>query len=195
MPDLSALRGRSWWMPFRAIMLGLIAPACLLMASPLIQPSLGGQGELTLKAQFTIELASFLGFPKLKDPSWPFVIAVVGESPFQDELEAYAKGRRIQGRLIRIRYYPRVPEGQDCDLLFICRSEWPRAKAIVAWCHSKGILTVAEGDQLAAQGVMVNLLVEDAHLKLGLNQRVLQEEGFIIGAQVLRVARVLVPSR
>ena len=173
----------------------LLVPTGCLMAAPVFTLAPAGQGEWTLKAQFIIELASFLQFPRPKDAASPFVIVVLGESPFHGELENYAKGRLIQGRPIRIRYLPHVPVGQDCDLLFICRSESARARAIVAWCRSRAILTVAEGDQLAAQGVMVNLLVEGTYLRLGLNQRALEEEGFAIGAQVLKVARVLVPPK
>jgi hypothetical protein len=176
--------------------LPVLLPTALLLPAFSSSPTAPqGEREHLLKAQFIIELAGFLTFPRVKTPATPFTIVVVGESPFTDELEAYAKGRSIHGRPIQIRYMPRVPEGQACDLIFICRSEAHRAKAIVLWCHAKGILTVAEGAQLAVQGVMVNLLVEGNHLRLGLNQRALEEEGFIIGSQVLKVARVLVPSK
>jgi hypothetical protein len=48
---------------------------------------------------------------------------------------------------------------------------------------------------MASLGVMVNLMVENNSLRIGLNSRALEEEGFTIGAQVLQVARILVPSR
>lgn len=150
--------------------------------------------ELALKAKFTIELALFIKFPKQKDPATPFTIAVVGESPFHDELEAYAKGRRIQGRAIRILKTSRIPVGQECDLLFLCRSEWPRARGILAWTRNQGILTVAEGREMASLGVMVNLLVEDNALRIGLNRRALEAEGFRVGALVDQIALTLVPS-
>ncbi len=174
--------------------------AILLLATGLAAAEPGGYGdsgahELALKARFTIELALFIKFPKEKDPSIPFTISVVGESPFQDELEVYAKGRKIQGRSIRVIKSSRLPEGHKCDLLFICRSEWPRARAIVAWARHQGILTVAEGSEMASLGVMVNLMVENNSLRIGLNSRALEEEGFTIGAQVLQIARILVPSR
>ncbi len=173
----------------------LLVAAGLSGAAPPVMATPSRQGEQALKARFTIELASFVTFPKPKDPSQPFIITVVGESPFHDELEVYAKGRKIQDRPIHIRYVMRVPEGQACDLLYICRSEWPRAQGIIAWSRNRGILTVSEGEHLAAQGVMVSLLVEGSSLRLGLNQRVLEEERFSIGAQVLQVARILVPSK
>ena len=172
-----------------ALLLGLAWP--VLAAAP-SKPDPAG---LNLEAKFTIELASYIRYPKMKDPATPFVLAVVGESPFSDELEVYAKGQTIQGRRIQIRYYQRVPEGQPCDLLFICRSEWPRADSILAWCKGKGILTVAEGEQLAYKGVMVNLFVEANRLRLGLNLRALEGEGFNLGANVLQVARVLVAPK
>ncbi|GEM_PF-475941 len=171
------------------LFLGLALPT---LAAGLSKPDPAG---LRLEAKFTIELASYMQFPKVKDPSSPFVIAVIGESPFSDELEAYAKGQTIQGRSIQISYYQRVPEGRPCDLLFICRSEWPRVGPIVAWCKTKGILTVAEGEQLAYKGVMVSLFVEGDRLRLGINLRALEEEGFTLGANVLQLARVLVPPK
>jgi hypothetical protein len=64
----------------------------------------------------------------------------------------------------------------------------------VAWARGQGILTVAEGREMASLGVMVNLMVEDSALRVGLNARTLDEERFTIGAQVLQIARILVPS-
>ena len=176
---------------------GLAASALLATGLAAAEPTnYGDPGaqELALKARFTIELAMSIKFPMAKVPSVPFTIAVVGESPFHDELEVYAKGRLIQGRAIRIIKSSRLPEAQACDLLFICRSEKPRVRAIVAWARYQGILTVAEGEDMARLGVMVNLMVEDT-LKVGLNRRALEEEGFTIGAQILQVARILVPSK
>jgi hypothetical protein len=161
--------------------------AAFLLAGP-------SKGELALKAQFTVELASFLKFPSSSDH---FVIVILGESPFKSgEFESYAKENKVRGREIRVVYAPKVPEGQECDLIFICKSEIPRAKSILTWCRSKkGILTVAEGDLLATQGVMVNLLIEGNHLKLGLNLRALEDGGFSIGSQVLKVSQILVPAK
>ena len=41
---------------------------------------------------------------------------------------------------------------------------------------------------------MVNRLVEGGYLRLGLNLKALEEGGFNVGAPVMKVARILVPS-
>ncbi len=176
------------------VALALLLAALSVLASSPADPKPDRAG-LELEAKFTILLGSFIRFPVAKEPSTPFVIAVLGESPFTGELEVFAKGNTIQGRPIRILSCQRVPEGQPCDLLFICRSEWPRVGAIVAWCKGRGVLTVAEGERMAARGVMVNLFVEADRLRLGLNERTLEEEGFTVAANVLPSARILVHGR
>ena len=175
-----------------AMLLG--ACACAMPAATAAWLPPRAQAELTLEAQFIVELAGVVRFPRAKEPGQPFVLAVIGASPFRDEIESYAAGRTVRGRPIRIRNLRYPPEGQNCDLLFICRSEWPRARSILDWSRSKGMLTVAEGQELAPLGVMVNLMVDGGYLRLGLNQRALEGEGLSIDSRVLRVARILVPG-
>jgi len=172
---------------------GTVLAALLAMGARGAQPP-PEKREQALKAQFIVEIASQIRPARARPVTEPYLIAVVGESPFRDELETYAGGRTIQGRPIQVRYFTRIP-GQACDLLFLCRSEWPRAKAILAGVHDKGVLTVAEGEDLAPAGVMVNLFVEGSRLKIGLNLRSLDQEGFTYGGQILQVARILVPLR
>lgn len=189
-------RGSLPWLLPMVFSVCCLLPTGFLRAAALLAQAPAGSEELALKAQFLIELPYYFSPPKTKKAAQTFFdIVVLGDSPFRGELEAYAKGREIQDRSFRIRYARHVPEGQNCDLLFICASEAPRARALVAWCHAKGILVVAEGEQMANQGVMVNLLVEGPRLRVGLNQRVLQEEGFAISSQLLKVARILVPPK
>jgi len=153
------------------------------------------QAVQLLKANVIVELAVLLKQKDATDPKDPFIIAVIGESRFTDELKAAAKGRKVQGRPIRIEFIQNLPEGRGCDLLFICHSEWPRARSIVAWSRGKDILTVAEGDTLAAQGVMVNLLAKDETIKLGINQQSLDEEKINLGARLSGLSITLVHSK
>jgi hypothetical protein len=173
-----------------------LPPTGLLRAAALSTQAPAWSEELALKAQFLIELPNYISLAKAKKSAQPFFdIVILGDLPFRRELDAYAKERRINKLPIRIRYVQNIHEEQHCDLLFISASEAPRARALVAWCHAKGILAVAEGKEMADQGVMVNLLVEGPRLRVGLNQRVLQEEGFAISSQLLKVARILVPPK
>jgi len=174
----------------------LLAGALGLAGSgPLAAAPAPGPSEMETKAQFVVELPSFVKFPRSRNATLPFTLVVLGDCGFIEELKRYAAGRSVQGRPIQLRQLPNLLTCDRCDLIFISRSEWPRVPAILAWARDKGVLTVAEGEQPAVREVMVHLLVEGAYLKLGLNQTALEREGFTLSSQLLNVAKILAWAR
>ena len=169
--------------------------AALFGPGPAAAAQATGMSELETKAQFVLELPSFVKFPRPRSAAQPFTVVVLGDCGFLEALKRGARGRSVQGRPVQLLQLPNLLSAEACDLIFISRSEWPRVPAILAWAKDKGILTVVEGEQPAVREVMVHLLVEGSFLKLGLNQAALEKEGFTISAQLLSVARILARAR
>ena len=145
--------------------------------------------EYVLKAQALVELSPYFRWPDPPEPGRPFIILVVGKSMFDSKLDTYARTRTIQGRKIEVRYVSRRADLAPCDLLFICRSERRNAGEILDWARGKGVLTVADDEDLLKRGVIVDLLTESGLLRLYLNARVAAAEHFVVGSQLLRLAR------
>lgn len=145
--------------------------------------------EYTAKAQALVELASYFRLPGTRVPARDFTIVVLGRSPFGTTLDTYAQGSTYHGRRIDVRYVERVADLPPCDVVFICRSERRSAGDILDALRGRGVLTVADDEELLRRGVMVDILAESGYLRIYLNKEAAYAEAFEIKSQLLRLAR------
>lgn len=162
-------------------------------------PSVGDpvpRPEYALKAEFLIELLSFVQWPPTPDPAaWPIDILVVGKSPFGTYLDDYARARTIQRRPIRIRYQAKAVDVGPCHVVFICRSEAGLADGILAWARNHQVLTVSDDEVLARRGVMVNFMMEGHRVRLAVSPSAASAAGLTISSRLLPYARILPSTR
>jgi hypothetical protein len=150
--------------------------------------------EFAVKAQILVKLIPYVRWPEAPNQGGaPLVIAVVGNSPFQDHLDRYIQQNpSVQGRPLRVIYAPQMTDDLACDLLFICPSQYRASKSILERARGRAILTVADDKRLAKSGVMVNLLVlEDNKVHLVLNRGVAQAEHLDFSSLLLRMAKIV----
>lgn len=124
----------------------------------------------------------------------PFVIAVLGDSPFGYHLDEGARSLTIHHRPIKIRYVTRVREAEGCHALFICSSEGRRLDGILAWLRGREVLTLSDDPALARRGIMLSLLLEDGYVRLAACPEAAQGTGLTLGARLLSLARIIRPS-
>ena len=171
------------------------AGCALLLAGPL-----GGEAapapEYALKAQFLVEILPYVQLrSEPAGDTRPFVIGVLGRSPFGSHLNDYARGRSVRHRPLQIRYGDRIQDLSGCDAVFICRSESSGIPAIVAWTRGRHVLTVADDERGIRQGVMLCFLMEGQFVRLFANPEAAAAEGLVFSSQLLRVARMPGASR
>ncbi len=168
------------------------AAACLLLAS------LGGgsgqdaQPEYAIKARFLLQFPEFVAWPPeagLGDPSRPFVVLVLGTSPFESYLDAAFAGRKVKGHPVKVVYSQDPARIEDCNLLFICASERDHLKDISARIGPRPILTVGDTEGFSRRGVMINLIVENNLPRFEVNLASARFNGLGISAQLLSLAR------
>lgn len=155
------------------------------------------QQEYVLKAQILLGLLPYVQWPAAASPAppgGPFVLGVLGQSPFGPALETFARTRTIQRRPISIRYAARLEDLGGCDAVFICPSEARRMDQVVAWARGRRVLTVADIQPAARQGVMVVLLREGDYVRLLVNLEAAEGQGLAFGSLLLRNARILGPD-
>ena len=169
--------------------------ALVLVTGTLIAGPVGSEAaipEYALKAQILVELLPYVQWhPDLEPRDRPFVILVLGRSPFGSNLDDYARPRTIQQRPIQIHYATKLSDATSCDVVFICRSESSRVQAILAWARGRRALTVSDDDRATRQGVMVCLLMENRFVRLAVNPDVAAAGGLFFSSQLLRYARIL----
>lgn len=175
-----AIRTRTWAVAGAAL---LGAAACLAAE---VTP------EYQAKVVLMDKLTRFVDWPQGAEANRAFVLAVMGRTPFGDELDSYFAGRTLKGRPVTIRYLHQASEAGDCDLLFICASEKPRLAAILEQLKGRPILTVADAEGFARAGVMVGLVRTGSRIGFEVNLAPTRESGLRMAPGFLQLA-TLVP--
>jgi len=144
--------------------------------------------EYAAKAQFLVDMAVYFRWPEGRDAKGPFVVAVLGRSPFGARLDTLLRGRTLQGRPMKVAYAARLADLGACDMVFLCRSERRSGPEILEWAKGRGLLTVVEDRELMERGAMVGLILDGERLRMHLNLKALEAEGMGASAQLMRLA-------
>ena len=150
------------------------------------------QPEYEIKARFLLQFPEFVSWPPgsgLRDPSQPFIILVLGDSPFGAALDQAAASRKVQGHPVEIRYSGDPAAIEGCHMVFICASEGKRLDATLTRASGRPVLTVADTEGAAGRGVMINLVIESNLPRFEINRGAAQAAGLSLSAQLLGLAR------
>ncbi len=169
---------------------------CLLALCLLVPDSRAEFKEYELKAVYIERITRFLTWPEevgKEQPRDRFVIGVLGENPFGGTLRELYAERQMKKRPIEIRELTALADTASCHILFISQSEQERLPEILQVTRNKPILTIADTEGFAQQGVLVNLVLEDGKLRFVLNQAAFHKAGIVVDSLMLKVARIVEP--
>lgn len=158
-------------------------------------PPLQGAGatEYEVKSRVLRVVGNYVSWPTAdaREANRPFVLGVLGSSPFQNYLDQFVNGQVIRNRKVSVVYFTRFSEAGvgACDILFVCSSEARNLTKILAACTGKPIFTIADTPGFAERGVMLNLLVGGDTLRLEVNLKAAREAGFEISSAFLSLPK------
>lgn len=163
-----------------------------LMLSGLIQPAHAQTPEYSLKAVFIYNFCQFIDWPDsaFAARSTPLIIGIIGNDPFDGELEATVRGEVLRGRPLRVEHYRRLEDARRCHLLFIADSERGRTSSILASLRGTSIVTVGETNDFVSQGGMIALIADGNRVRLQINPVRLRTAQLAVSSKLLRVAEV-----
>src|SRR5690349_49532 len=97
----------------------------LTVVCPMILGAQSPTSEYRLKAAFLFHFAEFVDWPTevIGNDEDSFCICVLGEDPFQGDLEATVQGKLIAARAVSVRHVKEVQEAQGCQILFVGKNE------------------------------------------------------------------------
>lgn len=147
--------------------------------------------EYLYKSIMLKKVADFVEWPN-GDLSKPFVVGVLGKSPFGDHLSTVYAKRPIKGRPVRILQLSNPEEATKVDLLFICASEKDRVQAILGKLELSGVLTLGDAEGFAQAGVMVNVRMREGSPYFELNLRSLRSANLTVNPHFVRIAREVI---
>ena len=150
--------------------------------------------EYLSKLDLMAKICRFTEWPAqspTRDLNRPFVLGIIGRSPFGDDLDQFYLKQSIKGKAVQIRYCRTPDDLESCDLLFICASEKDRLGSILGRTRQKPVLTISDTPGFAQAGVMVNFTKEGGRLGLELNAATAKEGGIRFASGLLQFARVV----
>jgi hypothetical protein len=170
--------------------LGLMA---LLLPS---NSGLGGEPSLTkyqVEAIFLFNFAKYVDWPAATFPSGvaPITIGVMGVDPFGESLQRGVEGKKINGRSFVIKHLASDSDPAGCQVLFVCDSEAARMGGILDKASALPILTVGEGELFARNGGMINFVLKNGNVRLGIDLNAARKAGLTISSKLLAVADVV----
>jgi uncharacterized protein DUF4154 len=146
-----------------------------------------------LKAVFLLNFAQFVEWPTnaFPDETAPFVIGILGDTPFEKNLDAIVANETVANHKIVVRYYHDLRDITACQILFIAPSESAHMDRIFESLKGRNILTVGETDDFSARAGMIRFSVVQNKLHLGINLEAVQAAQLVISSKLLRLAEIV----
>jgi hypothetical protein len=151
--------------------------------------------EYQIKAAFLFNFTQFVQWPAtaFSEPGAPFCIGILGDDPFGAALEETIRGETIDHHKLLVRRSQRFEDLEDCQLIFICKSEEGRLTDIFSKLDSKPILTVSEIDSFTENGGAIDFYLQGNKVRFKINPGSAQRGGLKISSQLLSLGKIVAP--
>jgi YfiR/HmsC-like len=175
------------------IAIAVAVPFVGLPVAALEPPGPSTAGEYEVKAAYLYHFAKFVAWPpEARGDAASFVIAVLGEDPFETALDDALRGKTVEGRKVVVRRASRVEDAVGSQILFISGSEQGRLGTILkALEAAPGTLTVGDMDGFAAHGGVIAFRLEGNRVRLDVSLAAAERARLKISSQLLRLARIV----
>jgi hypothetical protein len=171
------------------------AVLCAALALLMIRAADGAEtpSEYQVKAVFVFNFSRFVEWPPqaFSTPNQPFAICILGNDPFGSRLDEAVRGEQISQHPLLIRRLRSVHEADDCQILYIDRSEGGELLQILSALDHRSTLTVSELSDSAERGGMIQFTTENNRIRLRINVESARAAGLIISSNLLRPADIV----
>ncbi len=160
--------------------------------------SVSASSEYQIKAVFIEKFTRFIKWPPEKSMDnlkQPFVIGVVGQDYFATLMKKVYADQKIRGKAVIVKTIYRLNQISDCHLLFIGKSYASKLSSILAQTKHQPIVTVADTQGFAEQGVLVNLIIKQQKMRFEINQSAVRRAGLKMSYVLLKMAKVIEPVK
>lgn len=127
----------------------------LVWTSLLLTHAYASNQERDLQAVFVGRFAKFTQWPP-NDEKF-FHITVIGQNPFEDQLNTLYKNKKLHGKPIEIRYIHSVEEIGRTDILFVALDNQKEIQKAILYAIKNSILTIGSQRGFAQRGGIIQL--------------------------------------
>ena len=153
--------------------------------------------EADVKAAYLYNFTRYVEWPaEAEKGSEPFRLCVLADPAIRNAIQRTVQGETVQGRPL-VMVAPDTPrDGQQCQILYVGRSEQERAGQLLAAVRDQPVLTVGDFSHFTERGGMIEFLLQDNRVRFDVNLPRAQQSKLRVSSNLLRVARkVLEPPR
>jgi uncharacterized protein DUF4154 len=149
--------------------------------------------ENQVQAVFLYNFSRFVEWPAqtFAAPNDPFVIGILGNDPFGARLDEAVRNEQINGHPLSVRRFRDIAQVENCQILFVDRSETAHLGQILAALDHRSTLTVSQADGAAQRGVMIQFATENNRIRLRINVDSARASGLTISSKLLRPAEIV----
>jgi hypothetical protein len=146
--------------------------------------------EYQIKAGFLYNFTKFVEWPsrRFADENAPIIIAVLGNNPFEDELQQVVSGRKVNGRAVQIQNVRSIEEIKHAHVVFVSAGEEKALEGNLDALHAAGVLTVGESERFATAGAEIVFTRVDDKVRFEINVAPAERGGLKISAQLQKLA-------
>lgn len=181
-------------LPLRALLLLALLASMLAASTPARQDFQANEYEI--KAAYLLNFPNFVEWPGSgnANASSPIRVCLLGSDPLGTSLARMMADRLPQGKSLLLQRLARTEPVADCQILYISPSEGKYIPQILDALHGASVLTVGENDQFAAQGGMIQLVIEEDRIRFKINPTAASQAGIHISSKLLALAQIVAPA-
>lgn len=152
--------------------------------------------EYQVKAAFIFNFAQFVDWPPaaFTNADAPLCIGILGDDPFGQVLDSTVNGEKVEGHPLVVRRFKRVEDIQDCQVLFISRSEIKRMQKILDGLKGRSVLTIGEVDGFCKGGGIIRFVTEQNKIRFRINPETAKNVNLTVSSKLLRLAQIVQPG-
>lgn len=143
--------------------------------------------EEKMKAVF---LYSFTKYVDWSQSDGEIIIGVYGNNAILDILQTDLKGKKIQGKSVVTKSIKTSPEVQDCQVIYLPKSNSSKLSEVITASQKRGILVVTE-ENLARQGAGISFTKNSSKLGFILNKKVLETNQLKVMTALYKMGKVI----
>ena len=149
--------------------------------------------EYQLKAAYLFNFLRFVEWPgdPQEDAHGHWVIGIVGDNPFGDELTQIISGKTVQGHELQVRRFQAGEDLRACHVLFISASEKKRLPSMLAALNGSSTLTVADMEHFLESGGMIQFVMEEKRVRFGIDVGAAGRARLKVSSKLLSLARTV----
>jgi hypothetical protein len=152
--------------------------------------------EYEIKAAYLLQFSNFVEWLDSDSANLhaPMRVCFVGQDPLSSALARMIADHPSNGPSLVLRSVRHGEPIDDCHILYISRSEGKYIPQILDSVRNASVLTVGETEQFAAEGGMIQLVVEENRIKFKINPSAASKARIRISSRLLLLAQIVGPN-